>query len=141
MPQQVQIRSGALTSPTFGRQGWLYLAIVVDLYSRRIIGWAVNDTMKQDLALTALRRAIAIRRPPKDVIHHSDCGGQYFAADYQKLLKAHGFIPSISGKGNYYHNAMVETVFKPIKSELIWRTVFEIRVQAEIAIGQYIDAL
>ncbi|WP_429925424.1 IS3 family transposase (plasmid) [Agrobacterium vitis] len=121
-------------------QGWLYLAIVVDLYSRRIIGWATSDRMKQDLALTALRRAIAIRRPPKDVIHHSDRGSQYCATDYQKLLKAHGFILSMSGKGNCYDNSMVETVFKTIKSELVWRTVFKTRTQAEIAIGQYIDA-
>jgi transposase InsO family protein len=121
-------------------EGWLYLAIVLDLYSRRIIGWAVNDRLKKDLALTALRRAIAIRRPPKGVIHHSDRGSQYCSDDYQKLLASHGFIASMSGKGNCYDNAMVETVFKTLKSELIWRTVFKTRCAAETAIGRYIDA-
>lgn len=121
-------------------EGWLYLAIVLDLYSRRIIGWAVSDRLKKDLALTALRRAIAIRRPPKGVIHHSDRGSQYCSNDYQKLLASYGFIASMSGKGNCYDNAMVETVFKTLKSELIWRAVFKTRCAAETAIGHYIDA-
>ena len=131
---------GVDISYVWTNEGWLYLAIVVDLYSRRIIGWATSNRMKQDLALTALRRAIAIRKPPKGVIHHSDRGSQYCATDYQKLLTTYGFIISMSGKGNCYDNAMVETVFKTIKSELIWRTLFKTRLQAEIAIGQYIDA-
>ena len=121
-------------------EGWLYLAVVVDLFSRRIIGWSVSDRLKKDLALTALRRAIAIRRPPRGVIHHSDRGSQYCATDYQKLLTNHGFILSMSGKGNCYVNAMVETVFKMLKSGLVWRTMFKTRQQAESAIGQYIDA-
>ncbi len=121
-------------------EGWLYLAIVLDLYSRRIIGWAVSDRLKKDLALTALRRAIAIRRPPKGVIHHSDRGSQYCSDDYQKLLARYGFIGSMSGKGNCYDNAMVETVFKTLKSELVWRTVFKTRCAAEMAIGRYIEA-
>lgn len=120
-------------------QGWLYLAIVVDLYSRGIIGWAVSDRVKQDLTLTALRRTIATRRPPKGVIHHFDRRGQCCATDDQKLLKAQGFILSMSGKGNCYDNTMEETVFKTIKSELIWRTVFKTRCQVEIAMGDYIN--
>lgn len=120
-------------------EGWLYLAIVLDLYSRRIIGWATSDRLKKDLALMALRRAIAIRRPPRGVIHHSDRGSQYCSDDYQKLLTNYGFILSMSGKGNCYDNAMVETVFKTLKSELVWRTVYKTRNQAEIEIGQYID--
>jgi putative transposase len=121
-------------------EGGLYLAIVLDLYSRRIIGWAVSDRLKKDLALNALRRAIAIRRPPKGVIHHSDRGSQYCSDDYQKLLAAHGFIVSMSGKGNCYDNAMVETVFKTLKAELVWRIAFKTRIAAETAIGRYIDA-
>jgi putative transposase len=120
-------------------EGWLYLAIVVDLFSRRIIGWEVSDRMKQDLAIKALKRAIAIRQPPKGVIHHSDRGSQYCGTDYQKLLTSHGFILSMSGKGNCYDNAMVETVFKTLKSELIWRTAYKTRQQAETDIGQYIE--
>jgi putative transposase len=90
-------------------EGWLYLAIVLDLYSRRIIGWAVSDRLKKGLALNALKRAIAIRRPQKGVIHHSDHGSQYCPDDYQKLLADRGFIASMSGKGNCCDNAMVET--------------------------------
>lgn len=120
-------------------EGWLYLAIVLDLFSRRIIGWAVSDRMKRGLPLKALQRAIALRQPPPGVIHHSDRGSQYCSDAYQKLLKRHRFIPSMSGKGNCYDNAMVETVFKTIKSELIWRTSFSTRWQAGNAIGHYID--
>ena len=120
-------------------EGWLYLAIVLDLFSRRIIGWAVSDRLKKDLALTALRRAISVRGPEPGLIHHSDRGSQYCSYDYQRLLKAHGMIASMSGKGNCYDNAMVETVFKTIKSEMVWRTSFQTRRQAEMAIGRYID--
>lgn len=120
-------------------EGWLYLAIVLDLFSRRIIGWAVSERMKKGLAMKALQRAIALRQPSPGVIHHSDRGSQYCSGDYQRLLKQHGFLPSMSGKGNCYDNAMVETVFKTIKSELIWRTSFVSRRQADNAIGQYID--
>jgi putative transposase len=121
-------------------EGWLYLAIVLDFYSRRIIGWAVSDRLKKDLALSALARAIAIRCPPKEVVHHSDRGSQYCSDDYQKLLVKHGFIISMSGKDNCYDNAMVETVFKTLKSELIWRTIYKTRSQAQTEIGAYIDS-
>jgi putative transposase len=130
---------GADISYIWTVEGWLYLAVVVDLHSRRIIGWATSDRMKKDLAMRALRRAIALRSPPKDVIHHSDRGSQYCSEDYQKILKDGGFVISMSGKGNCYDNAMVETVFKTLKAELIWRTIFLSRSAAEIAIGRYID--
>ena len=120
-------------------EGWLYLAIVLDFYARRIIGWATSDRLKRELALKALQRAITLRRPSPGLIHHSDRGSQYCSDDYQRLLKAHGLIPSMSGKGNCYDNAMVETVFKTIKSELVWRTTFQTRWQAEKSIGHYID--
>ena len=120
-------------------EGWLYLAIVLDFYSRRIVGWAVSNRLKKDLALSALRRAIAVRAPATNLIHHSDRGSQYCSDDYLQLLKDHGMISSMSGKGNCYDNAMVETVFKTIKSELVWRTRYQSQRQAEIAIGQYID--
>jgi len=120
-------------------EGWLYLAVVIDLYSRRVVGWAVSDRMKKDLAITALQRAIATRRPKPGLIHHSDRGSQYCSDEYQKILKAHGMEISMSGKGNCYDNAMVETFFKTLKSELIWRTVFLSRWQAERAIGTFID--
>lgn len=120
-------------------EGWLYLAIVIDLFSRRIVGWATSDRLKKDLALAALNRAIAIRQPEPGLIHHSDRGSQYCADDYRKRLTAAKMVASMSGKGNCYDNAMVESVFKTIKSELVWRTSFQSRQQATIALGQYID--
>jgi transposase InsO family protein len=100
-------------------EGWLYLAIVLDLFSRRIVGWAVSDRLKKDLALSALQRALVLRQPKAGILHHSDRGSQYCSYDYQRMLGGHGFVLSMSGKGNCYDNAMVETVFKTIKSELI----------------------
>ncbi len=130
---------GADISYIWTAEGWLYLAIVLDLYSRRIVGWAVSDRLKKDLAITALTRAISTPRPPPGLIHHSDRGSQYCSHDYLRLLKAHGMLPSMSGKGNCYDNAMVETVFKTIKNELIWRASFQTRKAAELALGRYID--
>jgi putative transposase len=120
-------------------EGWLYLAIVLDLFSRRIVGWAVSDRLKKDLAMTALRQAIVMRQPPLGTIHHSDRGSQYCSQDYQQMLRENGFMISMSGRGNCYDNAMVETVFKTLKAELVWRTMFSSRWQAEVAIGRYID--
>jgi putative transposase len=120
-------------------EGWLYLAIVLDLFSRRIVGWAMSDRIKRNLAMEALQRAIALRNPQPGLIHHSDRGSQYCSADYQKLVQRHGFVASMSGRGNCYDNAMVETVFKTIKSELIWRKAFPSRWQAMRDIGQYIE--
>lgn len=120
-------------------EGWLFLAIVLALYSRRIVGWATSDGLKKDLAPSALRRAIALRQPMAGLIPHSDRGGQYCSHDYQKLLKAHGMAASMSGKGNCFDNAMVETVFKAIKSQMVWRTSFQTRAAAELALGRYID--
>lgn len=120
-------------------EGWLYLAIVLDLHSRRIVGWATSDRITKELAITALKRAITVRQPPPGLIHHSDRGSQYCSDDYQKVLQENGMLVSMSGRGNCYDNAMVETVFKTLKSELVWRTIFTSRRQAEIAIGRYID--
>ena len=120
-------------------EGWLYLAIVLDMYSRKIVGWAVSDRLKKNLAITALSRAITMRQPKPGLIHHSDRGSQYCSYDYRDLLNKHCIIASMSGKGNCYDNAMVETVFKTIKNELVWRTSFQTRKQATIQLGKYID--
>jgi len=121
------------------REGWLYLAVVLDLHSRRVIGWAVSNRMKRDLAIRALNMAIALRRPPKGCIHHSDRGSQYCSHDYQKILRQHGFKVSMSGKGNCYDNAAMETFFKTIKAELIWRQSWQTRRDVEVAIFEYIN--
>ena len=134
------------------REGWLYLAVVLDLYSRRVIGWAVSNRMKRDLAIRALEMAVALRKPPKGCIHHSDRGSQYCSHDYQKLLRKYGFKASMSGKGNCYDNAAMETFFKTItlveckhspavqrNAELIWRHSWQTRRDAEVAIFEYIN--
>ncbi len=120
-------------------EGWLYLAVVLDLFARRVVGWAVRDRLHQELALEALRKALAIRRPSAGLIHHADRGSPYCSTAYQAELKKHGIRISMSGKGNCFDNAVVETFFKSLKSELVWRTVFQTRAEAKEAIGQYID--
>jgi transposase InsO family protein len=78
-------------------RGWVYLAVILDLHSRRVIGWAISNRLKKDLAVRALAMAIALRRPPKGCIHHTDRGSQYCWHDYQKLLRQHGLMASMSG--------------------------------------------
>ncbi len=121
------------------QEGWLYLAVILNLRSRRVIGWALSNRMKRDLAIRALNMAIALRRPPKRCIHHTDRGSHYCSHDYQKILRQHGFQVSMSGKGNCYDNFAVETFFKTIKAELIWRRLWQMRREAELAIFQYIN--
>ena len=131
---------GVDISYVWTREGWLYLAVVIDLFSRRVVGWSVGDRLHRRLALAALGQALAIRRPARGLIHHSDRGSQYCSNDYQAELRRHGIQISMSGKGNCYDNAMVETFFKTLKSELVWRTVFLTRAEAAGAIGRYIDS-
>lgn len=126
-------------SYVWAQEGWLYLAVILDLHSRRVIGWAVSNRMKRDLAIRALNMAIALRRPPKDCIHHTDRGSQYCSHDYQKVLRQHGFKVSMSGTGNCYDNAAVETFFKTIKAELLWQRSWRTRRDAEIATFEYIN--
>ncbi len=119
-------------------EGWVYLAVVMDLYSRRIIGWCMSDRMKYNLALNALNMAITLRNPRSGLIHNSDRGSQYCAIQYQMKLKEYGIITSMSGKGNCYDNAVVETFFKTLKAEIVWRTQFKTRQQAQNTIHDYI---
>lgn len=87
------------------REGWFYLAVVIDLFARRVVGWAVSDRLHRKLALQALQMAITVRRPPRGLIHHSDRASQYCSLDYQAMVKANATIISMSGKGNCYDNA------------------------------------
>ncbi len=95
--------------------------------------------MKRDLAIRALDMAVALRQPPKGCVHHTDRGSQYCSHDYQNKLKKHGFKISMSGKGNCYDNAVVETFFKTLKAELIWRSAWLTRRQVELALFEYIN--
>lgn len=130
---------GVDISYVWTREGWIYLAVVIDLFSRRVVGWSVGDRLHRKLAIAALQTALTMRRPPEGLIHHSDRGSQYCSVDYQATLRRHGILISMSGKGNCYDNAMVETFFKTLKSELVWRTTFFTRADAERDIARYID--
>ena len=123
----------------WSREGWVYLAVILDLFSRRVVGWAISNRMTQDLALRALNMAIAIRRPPPGCVHHTDRGSQYCAHAYQKLLRKNGFKVSMSGKGNCYDNSAVESFFKSLKAELVWRRNWQTRRDVEIALFEYIN--
>lgn len=129
---------GADISYIWTEEGWLYLALVPDLCSRRVVGWATSDRLKRDLAVEALRRALVARNRGPELVHHSDRGSQYCSVDYQALLRKRGILISMSGLGNCY-DSMVETSFKTIKSELIWPVAWQSRQQAENAVARYID--
>ena len=121
------------------REGWLYLTVILDLHSRRVIGWVVSNRMKKDLAIRALQMAINLRQPTPGCIHHTDRGSQYCSHDYQKVLCKQGFQVSMSGKGNCYDNAAAETFFKSLKAELIWRHNWTTRRETEVALFEYIN--
>jgi transposase InsO family protein len=127
---------GADISYIWTKEGWLYLAVVIDLFARRVVGWSTSDRLHRDLALAALRKDVVMRRPAAGLVHRSDRGSQYCSVDYQAELKANGILISMSGRGNCYDNAMVETFFKTLKAELVWRTAFETPADATAAIGR-----
>ena len=120
-------------------EGWLYLAVIPDPYSRRVIGRAVSNPMKRDLAIRALDMAVALRQPPKGCSPHTDRASQYCSNEYQRRLSRHGFKVSMSGKGNCHDSFMVETFFKSLKAEMIRRNRRETRRQTEGGIFRYIN--
>lgn len=104
------------------------------------MGWAVSDRLNKELALRALRRALAVRRPAAGLLHHSDRGSQFCSLAYQAELRRHGLMISMSGKGNRCDNSMVETFFKTLKSEMVRRTVFQTRAEAQRALARRIPS-
>jgi len=121
-------------------EGWMYLAVLIDLYSRRVVGWAIDKTLSRRLAIKALKAAIETRKPPRGLIHHSDRGSQYSSREYQKILSNQGIIASMSGKGNCYDNAVAESFFATLKKELVHRTVFYSRSHAYQAVFNFIES-
>jgi len=120
-------------------EGWLYLATVIDLYSRKIVGWSMDDTMKVSLVNDALNMAIRHRKPPKGLLWHTDRGSQYASYSHKDLLQHHGIIQSMSRKGNCWDNAVAESFFKTLKSDLVYQTYFYTKVQAKREIFEYIE--
>jgi len=122
------------------QEGWLYLAATLDLYSRRIIGWAMSDRMTSDLTIAALKMALLQRQPGDDLIHHSDQGSQYTDREYQRLLKDHDIRPSMNGVGSWYDNAPMESFFGTLKSELVYHQAYRSRDEAKTDVFDYIEA-
>ncbi len=120
-------------------QGWLYLAVVMDLYSRRIIGWSMSRRISRHIVVNALNMALGQRRPEGELIHHSDRGSQYMSDDFQTLLKANGITCSMSGKGSCYDNAVVESFFASLKRERTRRKKYRTRDDARADVFDYIE--
>jgi transposase InsO family protein len=120
-------------------QGWLYLAVVIDLFSRRIVGWSMAGHMRTDLVLNALAMALGHRVPTCNLLHHSDQGSQYASDVYRKVLRDHGIICSMSRKGDCWDNAVVESFFGTLKTELVYRRPWATQLQARAAIAEYIE--
>ena len=119
-------------------EGWLYLAVVLDLYSRKVVGWAMSDTIDRQLVLAALRMALLNRPAPE--LHHSDRGSQYASEDYRGLLNQQGITCSMSRKGNCWDNAVVESFFSSLKMELVYERSFQTHEEAKRALFEYIEA-
>lgn len=120
-------------------EGWLYLAVLLDLGSRMVVGWAMRDSLEADLSVEALQMALARRQPAKGLLHHSDRGVQYAAVDYRELLAGHQMTPSMSRRANCYDNAVAESFFATLRWELLDRREWPTRAAARSAIFEYIE--
>ncbi|HEY1241933.1 MAG TPA: IS3 family transposase [Bryobacteraceae bacterium] len=118
---------------------FVYLAVVIDAYSRRVIGWALERTVEDDLPLAALRQALELRQPAPGVVHHSDRGSQYASGDYTDLLKTHGCHISMSHKASPWENAGCESWMKTLKAEEVYRQEYRDLAEARASIAQFID--
>jgi putative transposase len=119
-------------------QGWLYLAVVLDLYSRKVVGWAMSPTMPAGLVMSALTMALQQRRPAPGLVLHSDRGSQYASDEYQALLKQHHVVCSMSRKGNCWDNSVMERFFLNLKMERVWQRLYANHDEARRDISQYI---
>ena len=120
-------------------EGWLYLAVVLDLFSRAIVGWSMSHRITRDLVLKALLMALWRRNPDSELLHHSDRGSQYASGDFQDLLEAHGIVCSMSGTSNCYDNAAMESFFGLLKRERVNRHRYRTRQEARTDIFDYIE--
>jgi len=121
------------------REGWLYLAAILDLFSRRVVGWSMDSHIDRDLAIDALDMALRTRRPELGLVHHSDRGVQYASGDYQRRLQDSGIVCSMSRKGDCWDNAVAESFFSTLKAELVHRTDYVSRSQARASVFEYIE--
>ena len=120
-------------------EGWMYLATIIDVFSRRVVGWAMRSYLSRQLAMEALSRAIELRQPKSGLIHHTDRGCQYASSDYRNLLKSAGIQQSMSRSGNCLDNAMAESFFSTLEYELLMQNNFQSRSGALWAVAEYIE--
>lgn len=120
-------------------EGWLYLAGIIDVYSRKIVGWSVSATLATQLCLDALATALRHRRPSHGLIHHSDRGVQYASREYRHALQAAGLVPSMSRRANCYDNALAESFWSTLKTECLHRTHFRTRAEASLAVFDFVE--
>ena len=120
-------------------EGWAYLAVLIDLYSRKVVGWALDNSLSRELPLAALRMAVVTRRPPPGLVHHTDRGCQYTSGDYRAALDAQGLVCSMSRRGNCWDNAVSESFFATLKKELSDNMNYVTRTEAYDSISDYID--
>jgi putative transposase len=120
-------------------EGWLFLASVIDLYSRKVVGWSMSESLKSQVAIDALQMAITMRKPPVGLLHHSDRGVQYACGAYQQILKQAGMLPSMSRKGDCWDNSVAESFFSTLKKELIYQRNFVTKEEARREIFDFIE--
>ena len=123
----------------YTKEGWLYLATVIDLYSRKIVGWSMDDNMKTPLVNNALLMALQHRNPKEGLLWHTDRGSQYASEDHRRLCRHYGIIQSMSRKGNCWDNAVAESFFHTLKTELVYQVTYETKAQANQSIFEYIE--
>lgn len=121
------------------KEGWLYLSVILDVCGRRIVGWSVNERLTKELIIEAFRRAVRLRTPPPGMIFHSDQGSQYASGEFRKLLEKHGVQASMGSKGDCYDNAIAESFFHTLKTELIYFENYQTREEARLSIFEYIE--
>jgi len=127
------------TTYIWTREGWLYLAVVLDVFSRMVVGWSMATTQDASLVEQALQMALARRRPEAELLHHSDRGSTYTSESYLKLVQENGMVSSMSRTANCYDNAITESLFHSFKGECVDREVFQTRAQARRATFEYLE--
>ncbi len=121
------------------KEGWLYVAVVIDLFARKVVGLAMSDRIDAQLSNAALKQAILRRKPKAGLLYHSDRGSTYAAGDHQDIVTGAGITMSMSGKGNPYDNAVAESFFCSFKKEAIYDEVFETRERAKVEVFRYVE--
>ena len=133
-----QIWTGDITY-LWTKEGWLYLAVVMDIYSRKIVGWSIDSSLSTELVIRALMMAVVHRNPPMGIIFHSDRGSQYTSSSFRSILKNYGIVQSMSSTGNCYDNAITESFFHTLKTELTYWESYQNREEAKRSIFEYIE--